>query len=57
MAARKCVGCEVEDATHMFRGRFFDHELNRYVVEIYCNECLANILTEEPEIVSDLEAI
>ncbi len=28
-----------------------------WVEEIYCNECLANILTEEPEMVSNVEAI
>ncbi len=55
---RICVGCEVEDDNvHMFKGSFYDKEIHDSVEEIYCNECLTNILTEEPEIISDLEAI
>lgn len=55
---RKCVGCELTDPNaHMFKGSFFDENLNDWVEEIYCNECLANILTEEPNIISDVEAI
>ena len=55
---RKCIGCEsTEPNAHMFRGTFFDEDLNDWVEEIYCNECLANILTEEPEIIGDVEAI
>ena len=55
---RKCVGCESTDPNaHMFKGSFFDENLNKWVEEIYCNECLANVLTEDPEIISDVEAI
>ena len=55
---RKCLGCEEEGLlVHMFKGTFFDNDLNDWVEEVYCNTCLANILTEEPESVSDLEAI
>ena len=56
--SRKCMGCGVEDdAIFMFKGTFFDEAKDDYVEEVYCNECLANILTEEPEMISDLEAI
>ena len=55
---RKCVGCESTDPNaHMFKGVFFDENLNDWVLEIYCNECLANIFTEDPEIISTVEAI
>lgn len=55
---RKCVGCESTDLNvHMFKGTFFDENLNDWVEETYCNECLANILTEEPKIISGVEAI
>ena len=55
MCENKCVGCEVEDkAIPMFKLTFYDEEFNG---EIYCNECLANILIEEPDIVVDVEAI
>lgn len=58
MAKRMCMGCEVEDnSIFMFKGTFFDDESSEFVEEIYCNDCLANILTEEPNIISDLEAI
>ena len=58
MAERKCLGCETKnDAVCMFKGLFFDEEKEDYVEEVYCNECLANILNEEPEMVSELEAI
>lgn len=54
---RVCMGCETEDDnTHMFKGVFAGED-NEWVEEIYCNECLANIMTEEPEVVSHLEAI
>lgn len=57
MAERKCLGCETTDkSTHMFKGTFIDDN-NNPVVEVYCNECLANILTEEPGMISDVEAI
>lgn len=55
---RKCMGCETEDKTvHMFKGTFCNNEINEWVEEVYCNGCLANILTEGPEMVSHLEAI
>jgi len=55
---RKCLGCEIEnESIHMFKGKFYDEDLSEFVEEIYCNDCLANILTEEPNIISDLEAI
>ena len=57
MCENKCVGCEVIDASSMFKGTFYDEEKDAFVEEIYCNECLANILTEAPEIVVDVEAI
>ena len=41
----------------MFKGTFYDEEKDAFVEEIYCNECLANILIEEPDIVVDVEAI
>ncbi len=58
MADRKCMGCEVEgDEIHMFKGTFFVEDINDSAEEVYCNECLANILTEEPGMMSDVEAI
>jgi len=55
---RFCVGCEDEsEETHMFKVNIHDHELEKWVDEIYCNECVANIMTEEPGIVSYMEAI
>ena len=58
MTDRKCMGCETEsDDVHMFKGTFFDDDKAEWVEEFYCNECLANILTEEPGMVSHLEAV
>ena len=55
---RKCVGCEAQDDNiQMFKGTFYDENLDEWVEEVYCNECLANILIEEPEIISDVEAV
>jgi len=52
---RKCLGCEVEDkAIPMFKLTFYDEEFNG---EIYCNECLANILNEDPHGIKTMEAI
>jgi len=58
MAEKKCVGCEDEgEGVFMFKGKFYDDDKNEWVEEVYCNECLANILTEDPIMVSSLEAI
>jgi len=55
---RICLGCEVEGAhIHMFKGSFYDENEDEYVEEVYCNECIANIMTEDPSIVSNMEAI
>ena len=54
--ARKCMGCGDEgDGVFMFKGKFANDE-GHWVEEVYCNECLANILTESPEDVSHVEA-
>lgn len=53
---RKCMSClDDSEATHMFKGTFCDE--NGSSLEVFCNECLANILTEQPGSISDLEAI
>lgn len=58
MVDRKCMGCEDEgDGVFMFKGTFFNEDTKKFEVEVYCNECVANIMTEEPGMVSDLEAI
>ena len=58
MVKRMCLGCEVEDKDiYMFKGNIYNEELDEFVEEVYCNECLANILTEEPELISNVEAI
>ncbi len=58
MADRKCVGCETtEDHVFMFMVNIYDEALDKLVDEVYCNECIANIITDLPEIVSSLEAI
>ena len=55
---RKCLGCEdTSEATHMYKCEVYDSEKESWVNEVYCNECLANILMEEPEILSTAEAI
>jgi hypothetical protein len=53
-----CMGCEgEEDSKMMFKGTFYDKEKDEYVEEYYCNICIANIMTEEPELCMDLEAL
>lgn len=55
---RKCLGCEIEDdSVFMYKGAFWDEEKGEYVEEIYCNECLANILTEDPHILVNIEQV
>lgn len=55
---RVCMGCETDcDATHMFKVVVLSDDLGNTGEEIYCNGCLANILTEEPEIIVSMEAI
>ena len=54
---RVCMGCEDDsEETHMFQGVFLNDN-SEGVEEVYCNLCLANILTEEPEMISQVEAI
>ncbi len=58
MAGRKCVGCEsTEEFVHMFKVNIYDAELDAWVDGIHCNACVANIMTEDPEVVWSLEAI
>ncbi|KKM00457.1 hypothetical protein LCGC14_1804160, partial [marine sediment metagenome] len=46
MAERKCVGCEDEsESTHMFKVNIHAAELDKWVDEVYCCECIANIMT------------
>jgi len=55
---RFCIGCEDEaKETHMFKVNVYDTDLDKWVDEVYCNECVANIMTEEPEIINYMEAI
>jgi len=57
MCERKCMACGDEgEGVYMFKGRFADEEGN-WIEEVYCNECLANILTEDPASISEVEAI
>ncbi|KKN60481.1 hypothetical protein LCGC14_0531270 [marine sediment metagenome] len=58
MVDRKCIGCGDEsESTHMFKANIHAAELDKWVDEVYCCECIANIMTDLPEIISKLEAI
>lgn len=55
---RKCMSClDDSEEIHMFKGKFYNEETSEFETEVFCNECLANILTEDPGSISDLEAI
>ena len=55
---RICLGCEIDDdSSHMFKVVVLSDDLGNTEEEIYCNECLANVLTEEPEVIVSMEAI
>lgn len=56
---RKCMGCDDDsDGSHMFKGIFANpNEDNRWEEEVYCSDCLANIVKDVPGSISHLEAI
>ena len=55
---RVCMGCEdVSDSSHMFKGIFHVDGLDMWTEQVYCSDCLANIVKDDPAIISHLEAI
>ena len=56
---RKCMACDADsNESHMFKGVFANpNEDNRWEEEVYCSDCLANIVADDPASISHLEAI